>query len=205
MAWADGTVCAVSRNDELERYRAALRRQLNTSSSSDGEHASEGHVLTDLNRDRQGRCWCCTRAHERAFESPESRGVGSKPGSSQPYALSPPRPRMRAREVRRTMSRGGEPNPDWWLVDACLSVRPGIPARRRTPWRRASARTSPKHPRRGHASRRRRWRLGARHPVEAHVRLARQRELVRFGLDDRLAQLLREAEAHRLPVGEKAT
>ena len=26
-----------------------------------------GHVLTDVNRDSQGRCWCCTRAHDRAF------------------------------------------------------------------------------------------------------------------------------------------
>ena len=81
MAWADGTVCAVSRNDELERYRAALRRQLNTEFVERWGACERGHILTDLNRDRQGRCWCCTRAHERAFETPESRGVGSKPGS----------------------------------------------------------------------------------------------------------------------------
>src|SRR5687768_8158801 len=68
MAWADGTVRAVSRNDELERYRAALRRQLNTEFVERWGACERGHVLTDLNRDRQGRCWCCTRAHERAFE-----------------------------------------------------------------------------------------------------------------------------------------
>ena len=36
------------------------------------------------------------------------------------------------------------------------------------------------------------------HPVVAHVRLARQRELLRVGLDERGAPLLREREPHRL-------
>ena len=68
---SDGTVCAVSRNDELERYRAALRRRLITEFVERWGVCERGHVLTDLNRDKQGRCWCCTRAHERAFETHE--------------------------------------------------------------------------------------------------------------------------------------
>jgi hypothetical protein len=70
---AEGTVCAVSRHDELERYRAALRRRLNAEFVERWGACERGHVLTDLNRDRQGRCWCCTRAHERAFETPDPR------------------------------------------------------------------------------------------------------------------------------------
>ena len=58
----------MSQNDELERYRAALRRQLITEFVERWGVCERGHVLTDLNRDTQGRCWCCTRAHERAFE-----------------------------------------------------------------------------------------------------------------------------------------
>ena len=50
------------------------------SSSSGGEPASEDHVLTDLNRDRRGRCWCCTRAYERAFETPDSMVHSVNPG-----------------------------------------------------------------------------------------------------------------------------
>ncbi len=38
-------------------------------------------------------------------------------------------------------------------------------------------------------------------PVEAHVRLARQRELVGLGIHGGLAELLREAAAHRRAVG----
>jgi hypothetical protein len=72
----DGTVSAVSRNDELERYRAAVRRRLITEFVERWGVCERGHVLTDLNRDRQGRCWCCTRAYERAFETSE-RGVWS--------------------------------------------------------------------------------------------------------------------------------
>ena len=66
-------MCGVSRNDELERYRAALRRQLIREFVERWGVCEQGHVLTDLNRDKQGRCWCCTRAHERAFETPEER------------------------------------------------------------------------------------------------------------------------------------
>ena len=41
-----------------------------------------GHVLTDVNRDSQGRCWCCTRAHERAFAVSEPDvSHGSSSGS----------------------------------------------------------------------------------------------------------------------------
>ena len=61
------TVCGVSRNDELERYRAALRRQLIREFVERWGVCEHGHVLTDVNRDSQGRCWCCTRAHDRAF------------------------------------------------------------------------------------------------------------------------------------------
>jgi len=57
----------VSRSDELERYRAAVRRQLIREFVERWGVCERGHVLTDLNRDEQGRCWCCTRAHERAF------------------------------------------------------------------------------------------------------------------------------------------
>jgi len=60
----------VSRNDELERYRVALRRRLNAEFVERWGACERGHVLTDLNRDKQGRCWCCTRAHERAFDNP---------------------------------------------------------------------------------------------------------------------------------------
>jgi hypothetical protein len=67
------TVCGVSRNDELERYRAALRRQLVREFVERWGVCERGHVLTDLNRDKQGRCWCCTRAHERAFATSEKR------------------------------------------------------------------------------------------------------------------------------------
>ena len=94
MTGPGATVCAVSRNDELERYRAALRRQLNTEFVERWGVCERGHVLTDLNRDRQGRCWCCTRAHERAFATPES---------FQPHA------RVRTREVRRTLAKAGDP------------------------------------------------------------------------------------------------
>jgi len=66
------TVCAMSRNDELERYRAALRRRLITEFVERWGVCERGHVLTDLNRDSQGRCWCCTRAYERAFETSET-------------------------------------------------------------------------------------------------------------------------------------
>ena len=59
----------VTRNDELERYHAALRRQRIKEFVERWGICERGHVLTDLNRDKQGRCWCCTRAHERAFES----------------------------------------------------------------------------------------------------------------------------------------
>jgi hypothetical protein len=62
----------VSRGDELERYRAALRRRLNAEFVERWGACERGHILTDLNRDGQGRCWCCTRAHERAFAAPES-------------------------------------------------------------------------------------------------------------------------------------
>src|SRR4029078_8526112 len=62
-----GTVCYVSRNDELERYRTALRRRLNAEFVERWGVCEQGHVLTDVNRDSQGRCWCCTRSHERAF------------------------------------------------------------------------------------------------------------------------------------------
>jgi hypothetical protein len=73
------TVRAVGRNDELERYRAALRRRLITEFVERWGVCERGHVLTDLNRDRQGRCWCCTRGHERAFEtSGPDTGVGSR-------------------------------------------------------------------------------------------------------------------------------
>jgi len=61
------TVVQMSRNDELERYRAALRRRLNAEFVERWGVCERGHVLTDANRDSQGRCWCCTRAHERAF------------------------------------------------------------------------------------------------------------------------------------------
>jgi len=61
------TVVQMSRNDELERYRAALRRRLNAEFVERWGVCERGHVLTDVNRDSQGRCWCCTRAHERAF------------------------------------------------------------------------------------------------------------------------------------------
>ena len=57
----------MSRNDELERYRAALRRRLNAEFVERWGVCEHGHVLTDVNRDSQGRCWCCTRAHDRAF------------------------------------------------------------------------------------------------------------------------------------------
>lgn len=57
----------MSRYDELERYRAAVRRQLIREFVERWGVCENGHVLTDLNRDSQGRCWCCTRAHERAF------------------------------------------------------------------------------------------------------------------------------------------
>ena len=67
-AWPT-TVSAVSRNDELERYRAAVRRQLIREFVERWGVCERGHVLTDLNRDKLGRCWCCTRAHERAFDS----------------------------------------------------------------------------------------------------------------------------------------
>ena len=70
------TVRAVGRHDELERYRAALRRQLITEFVERWGVCERGHVLTDLNRDRQGRCWCCTRGHERAFETPDAEIPG---------------------------------------------------------------------------------------------------------------------------------
>jgi hypothetical protein len=63
------TVRAVSRNDELERYRAALRRRLISEFVERWGVCERGHVLTDLNRDGQGRCWCCTRGYERAYEA----------------------------------------------------------------------------------------------------------------------------------------
>jgi len=59
----------VSRNDELERYLAALRRQRIREFVERWGVCERGHVLTDLNRDKRGRCWCCTRAHEREFEA----------------------------------------------------------------------------------------------------------------------------------------
>jgi hypothetical protein len=59
----------VSRNDELERYRAALRRRLIVDFVERWGTCERGHVLTDLNRDEQGRCWCCTRGYERTFET----------------------------------------------------------------------------------------------------------------------------------------
>ena len=71
---SDGTVRAVARNDELERYRAALRRRLNTEFVERWGVCERGHVLTDLNRDARGRCWCCTRSYERAFGA---AGLGS--------------------------------------------------------------------------------------------------------------------------------
>jgi hypothetical protein len=67
----DATVRSVSRNDELERYRAALRRRLIAEFVERWGVCERGHVLTDLNRDGQGRCWCCTRSYERAFEALE--------------------------------------------------------------------------------------------------------------------------------------
>jgi len=63
------TVWVVSRNDELERYHAALRRQRIREFVERWGVCDRGHVLTDLNRDKLGRCWCCTRAHEREFEA----------------------------------------------------------------------------------------------------------------------------------------
>jgi hypothetical protein len=61
----------VARNDELERYLAALRRQRIKEFVERWGVCERGHVLTDLNRDKLGRCWCCTRAHEREFEVSE--------------------------------------------------------------------------------------------------------------------------------------
>jgi hypothetical protein len=58
----------VSRSDELERYQRSVRRQLLTEFVERWGVCERGHVLTDLNRDSLGRCWCCTHAHERAFE-----------------------------------------------------------------------------------------------------------------------------------------
>jgi hypothetical protein len=67
----------VSRNDELERYLAALRRQRVREFIERWGVCERGHVLTDLNRDALGRCWCCTRAHERAFETNEKRTLAA--------------------------------------------------------------------------------------------------------------------------------
>ena len=63
------TVRGVSRSEELERYHAALRRQRIREFVERWGVCERGHVLTDLNRDKLGRCWCCTRAHEREFEA----------------------------------------------------------------------------------------------------------------------------------------
>ncbi len=71
----DGTVRVVARDDELERHRAALRRRVIADFIDRWGVCEQGHVLTDLNRDGQGRCWCCSRGHERAFETPR-RGIG---------------------------------------------------------------------------------------------------------------------------------
>ena len=81
------TVCGVSRNDELERYRAALRRQLIREFVERWGVCEQGHVLTDLNRDKQGRCWCCTRAHERAFATSEKPRRAGESRSSAGKAL----------------------------------------------------------------------------------------------------------------------
>jgi hypothetical protein len=61
------------RQSEHEVYRAAVRRRLMTEFVERWGECERGHVLTDLNRDGQGRCWCCTRAHERAFDAPAWR------------------------------------------------------------------------------------------------------------------------------------
>jgi hypothetical protein len=68
-----GTVGLVARNDERERYEAALRRRRLAEFVGRWGVCERGHVLTDLNRDTLGRCWCCTRGHERAFEESRSR------------------------------------------------------------------------------------------------------------------------------------
>ena len=69
------TVVAVSPERRAERYRAALRRRLIAEFVERWGVCERGHVLTDLNRDGQGRCWCCTRGYERAFETAEGRHV----------------------------------------------------------------------------------------------------------------------------------
>ena len=66
------TVRVVARHDEVERYEAALRRRRLAEFVAQWGVCERGHVLTDLNRDTQGRCWCCTRGHERAFEASRS-------------------------------------------------------------------------------------------------------------------------------------
>jgi hypothetical protein len=63
----------VARHDELERYEVALRRRRLAEFVERWGVCERGHVLTDLNRDTRGRCWCCTHGFERAFEEPRSR------------------------------------------------------------------------------------------------------------------------------------
>lgn len=67
-----GTVGLVARSDEIQRYEAALRRRRLAEFVERWGVCERGHVLTDVNRDTRGRCWCCTRGHERAFEESRS-------------------------------------------------------------------------------------------------------------------------------------
>jgi hypothetical protein len=65
----------VARQHEQERYEAALRRRRLAEFVERWGVCERGHVLTDLNRDPLGRCWCCTHAYERAFEGRDGREV----------------------------------------------------------------------------------------------------------------------------------